>query len=117
MSGNQSQFSQNILDALQIFANAAWHNPSAFRRTHHSSTSRDVEYLHLQEHSIALRYVFGTTLAGYNKILVRDEYRQALQALQADSVYKQGMYIIGQPGIGKTFSISRTSLVTYTSCW
>ncbi|KAF8124977.1 hypothetical protein EV363DRAFT_1177202, partial [Boletus edulis] len=34
-------------------------------------------------------------------ILVRDEYRIALQTLQTD-VYKRGAYVTGPPGIGKT---------------
>ncbi|KAF8441611.1 hypothetical protein L210DRAFT_3537693 [Boletus edulis BED1] len=35
-------------------------------------------------------------------MLVRDEYRTALQTLETDALYEEGAYVTGQPGIGKS---------------
>ncbi|KAF8125005.1 hypothetical protein EV363DRAFT_1353394, partial [Boletus edulis] len=57
------------------------------------------ECIDVEEYQLGLQTLFGSSTI--SKVLVRDEYRTALQELQTDT-YVRGAYVTGQPGIGKT---------------
>ncbi|KAF8345501.1 hypothetical protein F5887DRAFT_965300, partial [Amanita rubescens] len=46
--------------------------------------------------------LFPTAVIFHDKILVRQEYRDALRTLKGDATYLRGAYVTGQPGIGKS---------------
>ncbi|KAI9568825.1 hypothetical protein HD554DRAFT_2171964 [Boletus coccyginus] len=84
------------LPVLNQFACKVWGNPGAVLKQHPGG----FQFIDLGPYFDAFRSLFaGVALP--DKLLVRDEYRIALQALEEDR-YKQGAYVVGQPGIGKT---------------
>ncbi|KAI9456482.1 hypothetical protein HD554DRAFT_1847843 [Boletus coccyginus] len=91
----EAPFQQTLLN-LQRFAALVRDNPQAVLKR-----SEDIEFIDLGEFKQDLRLLFGWA-AKQRKILVRDEYRTALQTLDTD-FYCDGAFVIGQPGIGKTF--------------
>ena len=80
-------------DELDKFAQVVWGNPQAVLRR-----SGDMEFIDLKGYP-AFRQLFAGA-ASYDKILVREEYRIALRALET-KMYYRGAYVTGQPGIGK----------------
>ncbi|KAF8133018.1 hypothetical protein EV363DRAFT_83965 [Boletus edulis] len=88
-----------ITDAIRTqlyrLASTVWGNPQAVLKHDPSG----FEYIDVQEYRHGLQALFGSPTI--SKILVRDEYRTALQELQTDP-YARGAYVTGQPGIGKT---------------
>ncbi|KAI9573181.1 hypothetical protein HD554DRAFT_2310957 [Boletus coccyginus] len=83
---------------LNQFAGEVWGNPGAILKQHPGG----FQFIDLGPYFKAFRSFFaGVSLK--DKILVRDEYRTALQALKEDQLYEGGAYVVGQPGIGKTF--------------
>ncbi|KAH7886431.1 hypothetical protein F5I97DRAFT_1928284 [Phlebopus sp. FC_14] len=102
MAGNQSELFEEDLETLHAFANAARRNLDAFKTFLDRGTSHAVQCLDFGEHSAAVQLLCGGLWRG-GKILVRTEYREALQALEEEQVYRKGAYVVGQPGIGKTY--------------
>ncbi|KAH0839357.1 hypothetical protein J3R83DRAFT_40 [Lanmaoa asiatica] len=66
--------SSELLEGLKRFAHTAWNDPNTLQDSLHP---QDAEYPW--------------------------EYRDILQTLQTNPLYKKGAYVIGQPGIGKTY--------------
>ncbi|KAF8441700.1 hypothetical protein L210DRAFT_3644942 [Boletus edulis BED1] len=89
--------SNDTRDKLNRFTSIIWHNGTqAVLRRHDPER---FEYIDLEGYLDSFQFIFGPTIVA--KILVRDEYRTALQDLQTDA-YDRGAYVTGQPGIGKT---------------
>lgn len=86
------------LAALNRFAHAVWDKPQALLRP---LGPQGVEFIDLSEFFLAFRYLTSGILRN-DRILVRDEYRAALPVLQTDSIYQNGAYVTGQPGIGES---------------
>ncbi|KAI9462208.1 hypothetical protein HD554DRAFT_2289333 [Boletus coccyginus] len=84
------------LDALNEFAQLVWGNSQAVLKRH----PRGFEFIDLGGYLPAFRSFFARVVV-HDKLLVRNEYRVALQALETNS-YEAGVYVTGQPGIGKT---------------
>ncbi|KAF8124980.1 hypothetical protein EV363DRAFT_1177291 [Boletus edulis] len=80
---------------LNQFASMIWGKSQAVRRPHPAG----FEYIHLEGYRFGFRALLGPAIEE-EKILIRDEYRIALQTLQTDA-YKRGAYVTGHPGIGK----------------
>ncbi|KAF8347713.1 hypothetical protein F5887DRAFT_953802 [Amanita rubescens] len=83
---------------LTEFSKTVWGKPGALLKS-----SGDIEYIDLEGHEV-FRALFAGELNG-GKILVRDEYRAALEELEKDT-YRRGAYVTGQPGIGKTYFLA-----------
>lgn len=84
------------LSDLNRFANRVWGIPEALiRRLPQGAT----EFIDLGEYFEAFTRL-SSNIIRHEKILVREEYRTALQALQKDE-YQGGVYLTGQPGIGE----------------
>ena len=92
----ESPYPENIHEQLSQFSRAVWGNSGAVLRR-----SGDIEFIDLEGYP-ALRELFtgGLFKLYYYKILVREEYHTALQALETE-MYDTGAYVTGQPGIGK----------------
>ena len=88
---------QDFYDQLQEFTNAVWG-----RSDHVLFTDPDLnaEYINLGRYFRAFQRLFPTAVIYHDKILVRQEYRDALQALKGPR-YHRGAYVTGQPGIGR----------------
>jgi len=84
------------LDALKDFAHTVWGNSQAVLRRH----PEGFEFVDLGAYFPAFQSFFAGILV-HDKLLVRNEYRMALKALEADR-YKAGAYVTGQPGIGES---------------
>ncbi|KAI9572496.1 hypothetical protein HD554DRAFT_1546856 [Boletus coccyginus] len=81
---------------LTRFAREVWGNPGAVLQQHLGG----FQFIDLGAYFDAFQSFFaGVQLR--DKLLVREEYRIALKALEEDT-YKGGAYVVGQPGIGKT---------------
>jgi len=91
---------------LNRFASAVWGNAGAVLKR---SGSRDTEFIDLEGYFHTFRPLFIGALK-YDKILVRDEYRTALLALETDRYYL-GAYVTGQPGIGKSWTTFGAPLI------
>ena len=88
----QPPLSDNERDELDQFSRAVWGNPKAVLRR-----SGDIEFIDLGGYPAFLGLLVGAVW--YDKILVREEYRIALQTLETER-YSRGAYVTGQPGIG-----------------
>jgi len=98
--------SQNpYLHVLNQFAGEVWGNPGAVLKQHPGG----FWFIDLGQYFAAFRSFFAGALV-HDKLLVMEEYRIASQALEED-IYKQGTFVVGQPGIGEswtTFGAPRT---------
>ncbi|KAF9219036.1 hypothetical protein BS17DRAFT_790224 [Gyrodon lividus] len=102
----QSVQSEKWLTALREFVRAVWGNETIFKKQHYrlsgaDSAERVVEYLDFGVYFWALRRLLPGSRLGDGKLLVRTEYNLAMEAFEED--YQTGAYIIGQPGIGKSY--------------
>lgn len=84
------------LDTLKNFARMVWGNSQAVLKQH----PEGFEFIDLGAYFPAFRSFFAGILV-HDKLLVRNEYRMALEALEANR-YKAGAYVTGQPGIGES---------------
>ena len=99
-------------DLLSEFSRQAWGHPELFLKNGTVPDVGDIEYVDLGKFLPSIRKCIGGTTLGH--VMVRDEYRVALEALQQPP-YARGAYVTGQPGIGKyrtmcgvSFSLSST---------
>ena len=92
----ESPFQDSIMLQLKKFTRAAWGNSGHILLT---SPDSNVEYINLGEYFKALQSLFPAAVK-HDKILVRQAYRDALQALKENTRYNRGVFITGQPGIG-----------------
>lgn len=90
---------------FNLFASTVWGNPNAILE--HSG---DIEFINLKPYPALQSLFIGTRWS--DKILVREEYRIALHALETETYYR-GAYVTGQPGIGKTSSVRMASNLTW----
>ncbi|KAF8133329.1 hypothetical protein EV363DRAFT_1397562 [Boletus edulis] len=81
---------------LKTFAKTVWGRPGAISKHH---DAEGFEYIDLGRWLGAFQTIFGAAIE--ENILVRDEYRTAVQELQTDR-YSRGAYVTGQSGTGKT---------------
>ncbi|KAI9568810.1 hypothetical protein HD554DRAFT_2021674 [Boletus coccyginus] len=81
---------------LNQFTREIWGNPGAVLKQHPGG----FQFIDLGPYFDAFQSLFAG-VALHDKLLVRDEYRIALQALEEDT-YKRGAYVIGPPGIRMT---------------
>ncbi|KAF8346418.1 hypothetical protein F5887DRAFT_1182764 [Amanita rubescens] len=90
--------SEDFYGQLHEFTHAVWG-----RSNHVLFTDPDlnIEYIKLGRYLEAFQRLFPTAVVYSDKIFVRQEYRDALQALKGPR-YHRGAYVTGQPGIGKT---------------
>lgn len=88
-------FSDEKCAELCRFARAVWGSPNAVLRR-----SGDINFIDLRPYSSAFQRLFAGALS-HDRILVRQEYLTALQALATETYYR-GAYVTGQPGIGRT---------------
>ncbi|KAF8431481.1 hypothetical protein L210DRAFT_1058369 [Boletus edulis BED1] len=80
---------------LNCFPRMVWNKPQAISELH----SQGFEFIYLKGYLKGFQALFGGAVE--EKILVRDEYRIAIQESQKDEYYR-GAYVTGQPGIGKS---------------
>ncbi|KAF8555624.1 hypothetical protein OG21DRAFT_846630 [Imleria badia] len=85
-------------DLLNKFSRAAWGHPKYLFKNLDASS----EFIDLGEYFLAFQALFRG-IVQHPRILVRDEYRVALDALQGVKYYR-GAYVIGHPGIGKSWT-------------
>jgi hypothetical protein len=88
---------ESVLFKLQEFTQVVWGNSNHVLLTH---PDLNVEYINLGMYFKAFQRLFPTAVVFHDKILVRQEYRDALQALKGHK-YQRGAYVTGQPGIGR----------------
>jgi len=84
------------LDALKDFARIVWGNSEAVLKQH----PEGFEFIDLGAYFPAFQSFFAGILV-CDKLLVRNEYRMASEALEANR-YKTGAFVTGQPGIGES---------------
>ncbi|KAI9572491.1 hypothetical protein HD554DRAFT_2168146 [Boletus coccyginus] len=89
---------------LNQFSDDVWGNPGAVLKQHPGG----FQFIDLGPYFDAFQSLFGG-VALHRKLLVRDEYRIALQALDEDT-YEGGAYVVGQPGIGASLTLSGKTL-------
>ncbi|KAF8552150.1 hypothetical protein OG21DRAFT_1486446 [Imleria badia] len=94
-------FSNREYDLLNKFSRTAWGHPKFLFKTLDASSTGVFEFIDLGEYFTVFRVLFAG-IVRHPRILVRDEYRVALDALQGNKAYDSGAYVIGHPGIGKT---------------
>ena len=87
----------NIITQLQEFTGAVWDRSDHVLLMH---PSLNVEYINLDRYLGAFQRLFPNAVIFHDKILIRQEYRDALEALKGRSEYLRGAYVTGQPGIG-----------------
>ena len=98
MSSMPSDFGNEEYDLLSKISRHAWGHPELFLKNGTFPDIGDIEYVDLSKYLPAVDICSsGPELS---LVLVRDEYRLALQALQRPT-YARGAYVTGQPGIGK----------------
>ena len=88
----------HCLDELSHFSRAVWGNSQAVLKRH--SPQENIEFIDIGDYFLAFA-IFSSGLVKPHKILVREEYRTAIEELQTES-YKNGAYVTGQSGIGKS---------------
>jgi hypothetical protein len=95
-------FSDEEHDLLNKFSRAAWGHPKFHVKTLDAPTVAGVvEFIDLGEYFLPFQALFGG-IVHHPRILIRDEYRVALDTLQGDKCYNHGAYVTGHPGIGKS---------------
>ena len=100
--------SERIRDDLNSFATAVWGNAQAVLKRDHTI---GVEYIDLTRHVDAFKFFLGSAVRDHVKILVRDEYRAALHALETNDTYCNGACVTGQPGIGTSYNLNLVRLI------
>ncbi|KAF9228951.1 hypothetical protein BS17DRAFT_215610 [Gyrodon lividus] len=98
---------QELLAPLQEFTRAVWGKDTIFKKKlqyHLRGIERSAEYLDLGDHYRALQAL----LPGWwnSKFLVRKEYHFAMEIFEEGGQYPLGAYVVGQPGIGKTYFLA-----------
>lgn len=88
-------FAGGRYDLLSAFSHEAWGHSERFLNKGTLPDAGDVEFVDLGEYLPSVRFCFCGT--HFDRILVRDEYRVALEALQQP----KDAYVTGQPGIGR----------------
>ncbi|KAG9312715.1 hypothetical protein JVU11DRAFT_7142 [Chiua virens] len=84
---------------LSNFASKAWGSPCAFIKELDDSQAK-FDYIDLGGYFTTFRKFFVGALS-VDKILIRQEYRDAFEELEKEAYYN-GVCVTGQPGIGKT---------------
>jgi len=96
--------SQDVyLPVLNRFAREVWDNPGAVLKQHPGG----FQFIDLGPYFDAFQSFFAGVVLN-DKLLVKDEYRLALQALEED-IYKRGAYVVGQSGIGESWTNIRST--------
>lgn len=85
---------------LNKFSRMAWGHPGFLFRYLDDASTGPIEFIDLGEYFLAFQALFAGIL-DHPRVLVRDEYRTALDALQGDEYYR-GACVIGHSGIGKS---------------
>lgn len=100
------------------FIRSVWGKPQALlqRLSSTDPESSDVWFIDLGPYFGAFK-VLSAGILRHQRILVRDEYHMALKELQT-ATYQNGAYVVGHPGIGKSYMSSGViqTLDTYLSC-
>ena len=78
----------------------AWGHPGFLFRYLDDASTGPIEFIDLGEYFLAFQALFAGIL-DHPRVLVRDEYRTALDASQGDEYYR-GACVIGHSGIGKS---------------
>ncbi|KAG9316860.1 hypothetical protein JVU11DRAFT_2935 [Chiua virens] len=84
---------------LSQFTSKAWGSPCAFIKELDDGQGK-FDYIDLGGYFTTFRKFFGGALS-VDKILIRQEYRDAFEELEKEAYYN-GVCVTGQPGIGKT---------------
>lgn len=90
----ESPLSTSQYTQLCEFAHTVWGNSKAVLQQ-----SGDINFIDLQPYPV-FQHLFAGAVS-HDKILIRQEYHTALQALETKTYYR-GAYVTGQPGIGRT---------------
>ena len=105
-------FGNNKYELVSEISRQAWGHPELFFKQQTFPDVGNIEYVDLGKYLSSIRLCIGEVNLGH--VIVRDEYRIALEALQ-QPLYARGAYVTGQPGIGKyrtmcgvSFSLSST---------
>jgi len=86
------------LPVLNQFARGVWGNPGAVLKQHPGG----FQFIDLGPYFKAFQSFFaGVRLK--DKLLVRNEYRIALQGLE-EYIFEGGAFVVGQPGIGESWT-------------
>lgn len=91
--------SKHRIANLNVFASTVWGNAEAVLK---QGNPIGVDYVDITQYMDAFEFLLGPAIPYYRKILIREEYRIALHALETKLAYRQAAYVTGQPGIGKS---------------
>ena len=91
--------SKHRIANLNVFASTVWGNAEAVLK---QGNPIGVDYVDITQYMDAFEFLLGPAIPYYRKILIREEYRIALDALETKLAYRQAAYVTGQPGIGKS---------------
>ncbi|KAF9231135.1 hypothetical protein BU15DRAFT_82778 [Melanogaster broomeanus] len=105
-TGSNTNTSPSALDLHEAeeFRSTVWGNNEVFKMSQTVDVNgkrHAFDYLDFGNHLPALKTVCG--LMDSRFMVVREEYRLAMKALEEAEIYRKGAAVLGQPGIGKTY--------------